>query len=203
VVLLLLALVWWASVLARLATSDTTSRRPLDALTVGTTSLPDPRVETTGEWVVQTVGGERFVATRTAGDTLRFRFVGTEVAVTVRLGPDAGPVAVRIEQEQSSGSHASPRIQSQELDLRRSVATAGTVTLADELAPGLHAVEIRNLEAAELAVTAVVVGNRPSIGWAWATPTALALLLLVPALHAWWRLLATRLGWTFSDGRLR
>jgi len=60
-------------------------------------------------------------------------------------------------------------------------------------------VEIRNTEDAELALSAVVIGNTPGIWWAWIGPVVIGLLALAAAFFRWWLALATALGWSFRS----
>ncbi|MCX7624496.1 MAG: hypothetical protein N2Z82_12215 [Thermomicrobium sp.] len=194
----LLALIWWVTVLPRLAAIAVPEDAASTALLPGTTVLPDPRVHTAGDWVVQTIGDERFVATRNEGDTLRFAFVGTRVALVVRTGPDAGPVLVRLWSE--TGSHGPAQVSETELDLGRASTGIDTIPLARGLVPGSHVVELRNLSTAELAAGAIVVGNEPGVWWAWLGPIALGIVASVWCFYRMWRALVRRLGWSFGDG---
>ncbi len=195
--LLLLAVLWWSSILVRLGSLDRAALANASVLLPGTTSLPDARVETAGSWVVQRVGETSFVATRNKDDVLRFTFVGTEVALTLRVGPDAGRIAARV-QPSADGSIATRPVEIQ-LDLTRSRARVVDAVLADGLVPGKYDVEVHNLDTAELAVSAIVVANRPGIWWAWIAPAGIALLALVPALEMWWRALTSSLGWSLDS----
>ncbi|MCX2726080.1 hypothetical protein OO015_00995 [Thermomicrobium sp. 4228-Ro] len=199
VVLLLAALVWWLSVLPRVMTTESAVYVDTSAAVIrpGTVSVPDERVETSGDWVVQTVGDNRFLATRSLDDRLRFRFVGTSLALTVRVGPDAGPVRVRIRHDAADISSAHDMEVT--LDFERSVTRVVTVPVAEDLEPGVHTVEIRNIGATELAVSTIVVGGEPGIWWAWVGPVVVGLLALVSALVRWWRALAHALGWTLGS----
>lgn len=199
VVLLLAALAWWLSVLPRVMTAESVVdvERGAAVIRPGTVSLPDERIETSGDWVVQSVGDTRFLATRSVDDWLRFRFVGTSLALTVRVGPDAGPVLVRISHDATGASSAHDM--EVRLDFERSVTRVATVPVAEGLEPGLHTVEIRNIGATELAVSTIVVGGEPGIWWAWVGPVVVGLLALVSVFVRWWRALAHTLGWTFRS----
>ena len=197
VILLLLALTWWSSILPRATSAGRILTEGVPVLRPGTIMLPDQRIEATGDWVVQLVGDTRFLSTRAADDRLRFRFLGTSLALTVRMGPDAGPVVVSIVAD-TADSVGSPTIEIP-LDLERSVTRVTTVTVAEGLAPRVHTVEIRNTEDAELALSAVVIGNTPGIWWAWIGPVVIGLLALAAAFFRWWLALATALGWSFRS----
>jgi len=193
VLLLLGMLTWWLSVLARVTTNVPSSVDAPSLLRPGVTQLPDSRVEFLGDWVVQTIGTESFVATRVAGDRLRFAFVGTELGIVVRAGPDAGSISVRI--REGTRNDSASREVSMVLNLERSSARVETLTLGKSLAPGVHVAEIRNEDSAELALAAIIVHGRPGIWWAWLPPLGLGLLGLGASLHAWWNALVTALGW--------
>ncbi len=193
VLLLLGLLTWWLTVLARVTTFGSSAGDPSTLLHSGVTQLPSSRVELHGDWVVQTIGTESFVATRVAGDGLRFQFVGTELGLVARAGPDAGFISIRI--HQGTGNHASSREMATRLNLKRTSARVEILTLGESLSPGIHLVEIRNEDSAELALAAIIVRDRPSIWWAWLPPLGLGLVGLAVSLYAWWNALVTALGW--------
>ncbi|MFN3336093.1 MAG: hypothetical protein ACK42I_01155 [Thermomicrobium sp.] len=186
-------LTWWLSVLTRVTANIPSSMNTPSLLRPGVTQLPDSRVEFLGDWVVQTLGTESFVATRVAGDRLRFEFVGTELGIVVRAGPDAGSISIQI--REGTGKNSATRQVSTVLNLERPSARVETFTLGRNLAPGVHVAEIRNEDSAELALTAIIVYSRPGIWWAWLPPLGLGLLALGASFYAWWSALATALGW--------
>ncbi|MCS7246119.1 MAG: hypothetical protein NZ696_00700 [Thermomicrobium sp.] len=186
-------LTWWLSLVARLGTIGSMAALSAPALGSGWTQLPDPRVETIGDWVVQTVGGSAFLSTRAAGDRVRFVFVGTELDLVARTGPDAGTVSVRI--EESVGTRSARPPSTVILDLERSSARIETLPVINNAVPGLHAVEIRNEGPSEFALMAIIVRDRPTIWWAFIPPVVLGLIALTVVLARWWRAVVHALGW--------
>ncbi len=183
--LALLLITWWLTVIARLSTLGLPSDMAEHVLRPGTIPLPDARVDRQGDWVLQSVGNETFLATRTAGDRLVFTIAGTEILLALRLGPDAGQLLVSVDQE------TMPRI----FSLRRATVRVESLVVISGLSPGLHRVTIANGENGELAVSAIVVRNRPSVWWAFFPPLGIGLIGLGWLLRVWWQDLLETLGW--------
>jgi hypothetical protein len=189
VLLVLLVLTWWATVLARLTRLSPDTTRTPSVLAAGLTYLPDSRVQLEGDWVVQQLGDGRLVATRTAGDRLRFQFAGTAAAVEVRAGPDAGAILVSIE-----NAHASLRSVNR-FSLLRSSARLEMVPIVNNLVPGIYRVEVTNEDGGELAIRAIVIENSPGVWWAWLPPVVVGITFLAHLLITWWNTLLEALGW--------
>lgn len=182
---LLLALTWWLTVIARLSTFTLSPDRMSEVLRPGQTLLPDARIRVDGSWVEQLVGADRFLATRSAGDSLSFRFVGTGVAILVRTGPDAGRVIFRIDQV------AEPS----EITLTRSTTRKELIVLKSYLFPTVHEITVVNETDHELAIMGIVVESRPAIWWAFVPPLVVGLVLGAFLLRSWWIEFLTYLGW--------
>jgi hypothetical protein len=195
ILLLLNSLAWMISLAARLEQVGIPeqARETSEALLPGNFPLPHPAVRAHGDWVSQHVGGRAFLATREAGSELVVPFYGTELAVVVRIGPDAGRVYVTVD-----GSPW-PQLPSDDtgsyLVLHAPRAAIDEIRIATGLRPGLHVVTLINGGGAELAISSIEVTNRPSLGWVLALIAAALTGLLFLAIRQSWFALARASGW--------
>lgn len=188
--------VWWLTTVAvRLDQVGIPAAAQETAASVfpGTTTLPAPAVETTGDWVVQDVAGQTFLATRTAGATLTIPFYGTTLAVTARTGPDAGRVYVSVDDSPARGLPVDERGSYVDLDAPR--ASTREIELTSGLRPGRHLAVLVNGSDGELAVQAVIVTNRPALGWVLALAFTATVGLLYLTVRRFWSSFAVTRGW--------
>lgn len=163
------------------------------ALYPGTTPLPHPAVRVEGDWVTQDVSGRTFLATRASGASSTIPFYGTALTLIARVGPDAGKVYVTVD------GNPAPGLPSDEtgsfLDLEASQASSEEIRVTIGLRPGYHVVVLVNGPDAELAISSVVVSNRPALGWVLSLVFAALTGLLFLSVCRWWLALAAARGW--------
>lgn len=194
--LLLIALVWGihletALPAARVPAPDEAASAGI--LSPGEHSVTDSPIEFSGEWYTQPLDAVTSVVTDQPGASTRLRFHGTQVLLTVRVGPESDRAYITVDDEPVPGLSRDER--GSFVRLFASKAADRAVVIASGLAHGDHVLTITNGDQGQLAMSTITVEAQTPFPWAFALFYAGILLLLVIAVRgvAWDAI--RRLGW--------
>lgn len=202
IVVVLVALMWVMNLEATLPSirlgDSTAGRGPSTTLEPGVHLAESPDIELSGNWFKQTLGTSvsaqtTSMVTSTSGSSMSFRFYGTDLSMTARVGPESGKVYVSVDGQasttlpiDSSGSY---------LDLQAQQAENQTILIATGLAHRDHTVIVTATGNNQVAINSFGVSANTPFPWAFvflyvSLTAALFVLIRVTAIAV-----CTKLGW--------
>ncbi|MDI3341058.1 MAG: hypothetical protein QJR03_11065 [Sphaerobacter sp.] len=181
--LLLLALVWAIHLEATL---------PAARVPAGATALPpgahtaiDAPLALAGDWFTQPLDDVTSLVTEQPGGSATFRFHGTHVVLTLRVGPESGRAYVTVDGKPVPGLPSDER--GSFVRLRAEKAADRPIIIATGLAHGEHVMTIANGNQGQLAISAITIKAQTPLPWSFGLFYAGCLLLLGVAIRtlAW------------------
>jgi hypothetical protein len=130
----------------------------------GSTLIHSVDAELEGDWVTQQIGESDWLATDLEGSGLRAAFYGTEIYLTVRVGPDASLAYVAIDNQPLD--HLPDDEFGSYLSLWAGQASDRSILLASNLAHGEHIVDVVAGGDGELAISGFTVEASTPLPWA-------------------------------------
>lgn len=202
IIFVFVALTWVMNLEATLPSirlgDTTTTTAPLTPLEPGVHLAESPDIVLSGNWFKQILGTSvsaqtTSMVTSTSGSSMSFRFYGTDLNMTARVGPESGKVYVSIDGQASTtlpidntGSY---------LDLQAQQAENQTVLIATGLAHRDHTVIITAAGNNQVAISSFGISASTPFPWAFvflyvALTAALFVLIRITVIEV-----CTRLGW--------
>lgn len=204
IVLLLILLLWGVALEKSLPTvrippaSDATTN---EVMLPGTHAITNAPIAFEGDWFSQPLDTVTSLATDQAGGNLRFRFYGTQVAVTIRVGPEAGRAYVAIDGHPVTGLDEDE--QGSYLSLRANRAADRSIVIASDLTHAEHEITISNGERGQLAISAFTVESQTPFPWVFALFFTGIILAIYVVLRTIARAAFARFGWLSDDENSR
>ncbi len=172
---LILALIWVMNLEStlpsiRVGEQSVVGSGSSSALEPGTYPAENPAIVRSGNWFKQTLGTSTplstssSMVTSTADSSMTFRFYGTDLSMTARIGPESGTVYVTVDGQvspilpiDSKGSF---------VDLFANQAENQTIQIASGLAHRDHTVQIVSDGANQVAITSFHISANTPFPWA-------------------------------------
>lgn len=197
----LLALLLWGVYLERSLPSvrvpRATDAAAAELLLPGEHVVTNAPIAFEGMWYPQPLDTVTSLATDEAGGNLRFRFHGTRVSLTMRVGPEAGRAYVLIDGQPVDGLNSDE--QGSYVSLYASKAADRPIELASDLTHTEHEIIISNGEQGQLAISAVDIDAQTPFPWVFAFFYTGILISLYLVLRSVAYKIFARLGWGPAD----
>ncbi len=190
VIFIWLALVWVMNLEATLPSIRVGDRQNPDVagqtLEPGEYSAENRAIALTGDWFQQTIGTNgsssvaSLVVTASSGSVMSFRFYGTDLAISARIGPESGKVYVSIDGNPSRDLPADAK--GSYLDLFAEQAEDQSVLIASGLSHRDHVVTITSDGTNQVAIGGFTISANTPFPWAFVflyVALAAALFVLV------------------------
>jgi len=190
VLFVVLALVWVMNLEATLPSIRVGDRGAAgiaaQTLEPGTYTVENGAISLTGNWFRQTLGSNQSttvtssMVTNTAGNVMSFRFYGTDLSMSARIGPESGKVYVKIDGDPSTVLPQDSK--GSFVDLFAEQAEDQSILIASGLAHRDHDVTITSADANQVAISGFTISANTPFPWAFVflyVALAAALFVLV------------------------